>query len=187
MPRSRSKSRSVRSRARHADNELYLLHTSFGHDNTRFLKILQSGFLKPSSETGAVGVYGSPRSKAVYTRIKTKKDVSAHFEIDYRVLLESKFTMHIGWTSEDADTPDDIIDGTKLTLSELKKMILEFKRQVSMANAGIQSVIGLMQSEIIIYNSIDLHKYLHKINIWNDEAVKYAKENYKNVTLHEQT
>lgn len=187
MPRSRSKSRRVRSRLseQNPSHGLYLLHTSYGTHSDRFLKILQSGFLKPGIQTGQQGMYGSPSSKCVYTRINTDNDTLAHFYIDYKILLSCKFSLHLGWSSEDSDTPDDLIDGTKLTPNKLKQMLLKFKSNVekfSNENSNKAS-LPFMLNEILIYTEVDLHKYLRKANLWDFDSINYLKENYKNVEL----
>ena len=74
-----------------------LLHTTFG---TEPIKILKSGKLLSSAKTKNIKLFGRKKgSPFIFLRLQRKRD-KATFHLDYKLLLETKFYLHIGWRGE---------------------------------------------------------------------------------------
>lgn len=180
---------------------IYLQHFSYGADEDRFLKILKEGYLKPSFKTNVRSLYQNEGSKWIYTRISTdivkSDEYFGHFYLDYSLLLNTTFVLHTGWDTEDKIESYQIIDGTKLKKSQLEKLLLQFK-SLCIENYKFNRLIAKINkrpmvnskdykytNEILIKDDINLHKYLRKININEDEdkIKKYVKKHYKKVNI----
>ena len=163
---------------------MYLIHTT---QENFMLKILKDGKLKSSSKTKNVQLYGQEQgSNYIYLRLGLKKDY-ANIYLDYKLLLDNVFYLHIGWQAEPASKK---IDGGKLTLLELDNLLNDFvnkvKKYYKKPFVDNDSKLPLMMSnEILIKNNINLNKYLKKIAIANyDKNIeKIIDEKYPNVKL----
>jgi len=139
---------------------MFLLHNTLSSDP---LTILKSGKLLPSAKTKNVQLFGHEHgSPYIFLRLQRKRD-SGTFYLDYKLLLETKFYLHLGWKGE----PDGkLIDGTKLSLTELTELLEEFGKKVDAYYIKQNKKWGMLQmmsNEILVANDIDLHKYLKKI------------------------
>ena len=141
---------------------MYLLHNT---DETKIFEILSDGKLKSSSETKNVRMYGIKEgSKYIYLRLNQKND-SGNLYLDHKLLLETVFYLHTRWYGEPRT---EKIDGRKLTLEQLNKILQDFRKEVQKRFKMKQkkTFIDLfMSNEILVKNKIDLHKYLKKIKI----------------------
>jgi hypothetical protein len=133
------------------------------------LAVLKSGYLLSSAKTKNIQLFGNSNgdgagSPYIFLRLQRKGDAGT-FYLDYKLLLETKFYLHIGWKGE---PEGKIIDGTKLTEIELKELLDDFGKKVdeNYKNASKRNGFTLpriMSNEILVANDIDLHKYLRKI------------------------
>ena len=166
---------------------MYLLHNT---DETKIFKILSDGKLKSSSKTKNVRMYGwQEGSKYIYLRLNQKNEF-ANLYLDHKLLLENVFYLHTGWL---ATPKTEKIDGRKLTLEQLNKILLDFRKEVKknhspsiMMTNESHSMPLMMTNEILIKNNIDLHKYLKKIKItnMNSKTVNILNNLYQNVIVH---
>ena len=102
-----------------------LIHTT-SEDN--ILKILEDGKLKSSSQTKNIRMYGKKNgSKYIYLRLGKKKDYG-NLVLDYKLLLENKFYLQIGWSGE---PNTEIIDGALLTETKLINLLKNFNKRVN--------------------------------------------------------
>jgi len=168
-----------------------LQHTTW---ENREMQILVDGFLRPSYRTGIYGIYGEEYgfSKWIYTRINTDIDKKDSFGfnllIDPEVLLSTKFILHIGWKPEESIKKEDIIDGTKLTKSKLKKILENFKKQCILAYEmrellGEKNMNSASSNEILIKDDVDLHKYLSDYRTSDNGIIQYMKKHYPKVKI----
>ena len=162
---------------------MYLVHNT---DELYLGKILIDGKLKSSSKTKNIRMYGhSSGSKHIFLRLSQKNDFS-NLYLDSKLLLENVFYLHTGWHGEPVT---EIIDGRKLTLKQLNKILTEFKKQVQKFYKNqIKNNIPIplmMSNEILVKNNIDLKKYLIKINIskFNKNICENVEKNYPNTKI----
>ena len=162
---------------------MYLLHNT---DESYIYKILSDGKLKSSSKTKNVRMFGQPLgSKYIYMRLNQKKDYG-NFYLDPKLLLENIFYLQTGWHGEPVT---EKIDGRKLTLTQLNKILSDFKKQVQkFYKTQLKNNIPIpimMSNEILVKNNIDLKKYLKKIHIVNknQKIINITNESYPKITF----
>lgn len=162
---------------------MFLLHNTLSTDP---LTILKSGKLLSSAKTKNVQLFGYKKgSPYIFLRLQRKLD-GGTFYLDYKLLLETKFYLHLGWKGE---PEGKIIDGTKLSLTELTALLEEFGKKVDeyYTKAKKRMVMPrMMSNEILVANDIDLHKYLKKIYpnyLITKDMKKEIKSMYPNVEL----
>lgn len=162
---------------------MYLVHNT---DELYLGKILLDGKLKSSSKTKNIRMYGHPSgSKYIFLRLSQKNDFG-NLYLDSKLLLENVFYLHTGWHGEPVT---EMIDGRKLTLRQLNKILIEFKKQVQKFYKNqIKNNIPIplmMSNEILVKNNIDLKKYLIKINIskFNKNICENVEKNYPNTKI----
>lgn len=164
---------------------MFLLHSTLG---TKTSKILKSGYLLPSAKTKNIQLFGDNNgagSPYIFLRLQRKGDVGT-FYLDYKLLLEAKFYLHIGWKGE---PEGKLIDGTKLTEIELKNILDDFGKKVDenykqTAKRDGFTLPRMMSNEILVANDIDLHKYLQKIStpdLFTEKELAYVKTNYPGI------
>ena len=135
---------------------MYLCHnTPYNNIKT----ILKDGYLKSGQKTGNHHLYGNSTSKYIYLTLATKS-CFGNMYLNPDLLLETKFILHINWSGE-ANDDDIIYDGLKLTKPELYNILSTYQKLLKL------NVImpKFMNSEILILNDIDLHKYLLKVQV----------------------
>lgn len=162
-----------------------LLHNTFG---TNPIEILKSGKLLSSAKTKNIKLFGRNNAEGspfIFLRLQRKRD-NATFHLDHKLLLETKFYLHIGWRG---DPEGKIIDGTKLTPESQENLLTEFGDKVDENYKKVSKRIALpqmMSNEILVMSDIDLHKYLKKVNVKysvTKEECKQIKEWYPNIKL----
>jgi len=163
---------------------MYLLHSTNSE-----AKILKDGELKPSSVTKNIQLYGLSRgSPYVFLRLKIKND-SAPIILDYKLLLEHKFCLNVGWAAEPMT---ELIDGRQLTVTQLRSLLTDFKKKVIENYEKNKKETPLsfimMSNEILVLGNIDLHKYLKTIRIRqplqsNTRLLKYIEKHYPDVKM----
>ena len=167
---------------------MYLLHTVFGDDENqnKLLKILQSNYLYNSKHTKQPAMYYAQNySKYIFLRLKIKND-SAQLYLDPRLLLKTIFYINLGWIG-DLTEKTVKIDGRKITEQKLLKILTKLKQEaIKNTNNNNIFIPIMMSNEILVTHNINLHKYLKKVYIHNEnnKTIKdYIEYNYKNVKV----
>ncbi len=163
-----------------------LAHSIFGDDQPKILyKMLEDGFMKSSSKTKNVKLYGREKgSPYIFLRLQIGVGILATTLIlDEKLLLEHSFYIHPGWTGE-VDKNEKKYVGKELSSSELSKILNKFEK-----DSNKNGFMSQYSNEILVKNNISLKKYLLEIRIMKkrlDQSPKlaeYIKTNYPNVKL----
>lgn len=162
---------------------MYLLHNT---DESYIYKILSDGKLKSSSKTKNVRMFGQPSgSKYIYLRLNQNND-NGNLYLDTKLLLNNIFYLQTGWHGEPVT---EKIDGRNLTLTQLNKILSDFRKQVQKYYKAQQKnnilIPIMMSNEILVKNNIDLKKYLKKIHIINknQKIINIINESYPEITF----
>ena len=125
-------------------------------------------------------------SKYIYLRLDQKNDYG-NLYLDSKLLLDNIFYLQNGWHGEPVT---EKIDGRKLTLIQLNKILSDFRKQVqkyykTQIKNNIQLPI-MMSNEILVKNNINLKKYLKKIHIVNknQKIINITNEYYPEITFY---
>ena len=163
---------------------MYLIHST---DENNLINILEDGYLKPSSKTKNIRMYGQKKgSKYIYLRLNKKNDIG-NLYFDFKFLLTCTFYLNIGWKGE--ITEETIkVRGQDLTEEKLKDLLKKFsvKTQKYYKDFVKKNQIPIMMSnEILIKKNISLQKYLNKIFIINktDKLKNILNNKYHNVKI----
>lgn len=163
---------------------MYLIHTI---DENNLVNILDDGYLKPSSKTKNVRMYGQKQgSKYIYLRLNKKNDIG-NLYLDINFLLKCTFYLNIGWKGE--VTNETIkVKGKELTEEKLKDLLKKFntKTQKYYKDFMEKNEMPIMMSnEILVKKNISLHKYLKKIYVVNktDKIKNILDNKYPNIKL----
>jgi hypothetical protein len=167
-----------------------LLHNIWGSEQLKTLhKILEDGFLKSSSKTKNVKLYGREKgSPYIFLSLPIGKEViMTTLVLDEKLLLEHSFYLHTGWSGEVNKNEKKYI-GKELTSPELSKILNKFEKDIN-KNGFITS----MSNEILVKNNISLKKYLREIKIVKvmgdknpkilENIMNIIKSNYKDVKI----
>jgi hypothetical protein len=104
---------------------MFLIHTT---DENKIYDILNDSYLKSSSKTKNVRLFGHKEgSKYIYLRLGKRNDYG-NFYLDYRLLLENTFYLQIGWK---AIPTTEKINGKKLTEKQLLDILKNFNNKVN--------------------------------------------------------
>lgn len=164
-----------------------LSHSIIGNNQSKILyKILTDGFLKSSSKTKNVQLYGIEKgSPYIFLKMAKIKSIGGTVLIlDEKLLLEHIFYLHIGWNAE-VDKNEKKYIGKELSSSELAKILNKFKKDIQKE----ELLNSVMSNEILVKNNISLKKFLLEIKInkkyidENPKLLDYIKTNYPNVKL----
>jgi hypothetical protein len=107
-----------------------LLHNIWGNDQLKILhKILEDGFLKSSSKTKNVQLYGLEKgSPYIFLTLPIGKNMIMNTLIlDEKLLLEHTFYLHTGWSGE-VDKDEKKYIGKELTHLELSKILNKIEK-----------------------------------------------------------
>ena len=163
---------------------MYLIHTI---DENNLMNILEDGYLKSSSKTKNIRMYGRKEgSKYIYLRLNKKNDLG-NLYIDFKLLLECTFYLNVGWKGE--ITEDTIkIKGKDLTVDKLKDLLKKFntKTQKYYKDFMEKNQIPIMMSnEILVKKNISLCKHLKKVFVVNktDKITNLLNSKYPDVIL----
>jgi hypothetical protein len=161
-------------------------HSIFGNNIPKTLyKILNDGFLKSSSKTKNVKLYGYKKGSP-YVFLELAIDdtgLKTTLILDEKLLLEHNFYLHIGWSGE-VDKDEKKYIGKELSSPELSKILNKFEKDIRKSR-----ITESMSNEILVKNNISLKKYLLEIRIMKklmDESPKlleYIKTNYPDVKI----
>jgi len=175
-------------------SEPILAHSFSGQNSVKQLyKILNDEFLKSSSKTKNVHLYGIKKGTPyIFLKIPSSSSFSGiTLILDEKLLLEHNFYLHIGWKAE-VDKNEKKYIGKELSSSELAKILNKFKKDIQKYTQKYQKeqfFDSRMSNEILVKNNISLKKYLLEIKIAkslideNPKLLEYIKINYPNVKL----
>jgi hypothetical protein len=157
-------------------------------------KILTDGFLKSSSKTKNVKLYGSEKGTPyIFVLIEKIERLSGiTLILDEKLLLEHNFYLHIEWKAGIVKNEKKYI-GKELSSSELSKILNKFikdtQKNIQRLKKEHYPSFSVMTHEILVKNNISLKKYLLEIKISKEDIDKnpklldYIKINYPNVKL----
>jgi hypothetical protein len=162
---------------------MFLLHNVF-EKNSIIKKILDDGYLRSSSKTKNIRLFGGVKgSEFIYLRISQKGD-KADLYIDPKILLTCVFYLNIGWHGEVYEKSTKV-DGRKITEKQLHNILNKFKIEIKKSiidNKKNNLLSPLMTSnEILVRKNISLHTYLKKISI--NKYNNYILNNYPTVSI----
>lgn len=161
---------------------MYLLHVATIKSMNKALK---DGYMKPSSVTKNVQMYGQKQgSDYIYFKLPYGNDAySSSFYFDDKLLLENVFYLQTGWNGGPVV---DKIDGRKLSYDKLKKILKKFKRRIKyfVKKRESEGKYANLTNEILVEKNVSLEKYLVKMQTYGDKKMKkYVEANYPNVEI----
>jgi hypothetical protein len=172
-----------------------LLHNIWGNDQLKILhKILEDGFLKSSSKTKNVQLYGLEKgSPYIFLTLPIGKNMIMNTLIlDEKLLLEHTFYLHTGWSGE-VDKDEKKYIGKEFTHLELSKILNKFEKDIHKYLLKSNEIYSFYSNEILVKNNISLKKYLREIKIVKQIAdknpkileniINIIKTKYKNVKI----
>lgn len=162
---------------------MFLQHINYARN---MKAILEDGYLRPGSKTGvATHYYEEGTAQVIFLRISTdfdRNDKHAHFFLDPNLLLETKFVMRCSWAGPYIFPTEKVLDGTNLNSTKIKRILTNFKKKCikEAEYSGDGDVDSIHTNEILIFNDINLHKYLRIIRC-TPKHCKYINTNYPDV------
>jgi hypothetical protein len=162
-----------------------LLHSIWGNNQLNILyTILEDGFLKSSSKTKNIQLYGSKKgSPYIFLKLPIGKNMILNtLVLDEKLLLENNFYLHTGWSGE-VNKDEKKYIGKELTQLQLSKILNNFEKDIHKFLSKLNPIFAFNANEILVKNNISLKKYLLEIQIVKVMADKNPKilENIKNI------
>lgn len=165
---------------------MHLIHTTFEEN---ILNILKDGYLRSSSQTKNVKMFGQEQgSKYIYLRLNKKNDYG-NFILDEDLLLKNNFYLKTGWSGEAFTTQDKIYKGDTLSKLKLKILLKKFNTKINnyfkLKKKEKFPIPILMSNEILLTKKIPLKKYLIQINIskYDKDICSYVEKNYPHTKI----
>ena len=160
---------------------MYLIHDAVKESMDKTLK---DGYMKPSSITKNVQMYGHETgSKYIYFKLPYGNDTVGCFYFDDKLLLENVFYLQIGWHGEPVV---DKIDGRRLTYDQLKQILKKFKRKIDyfVKKRKLEGKYANLTNEILLEKNVSLEKYLVAMQTFGDKKMKkYVETKYPDVQI----